>query len=70
MTAARTFSVIIATASIPYTVSQAKQSDEEINLGDKVVFCFCEQLAFYEKKDSAVRPNFMELTTVKNITEK
>ena len=70
MTAVRTFSVILATASIPYTVNQAKQSDEEINLGDKVVFCFCEQLAIYEKKDAAVRINFMELTTVKNITEK
>ena len=68
--AVRAFSVTIATASMPYTVSQVMHSDEEINLGDKVVFCCCERLDIYEKKDTAVRLNFMELTTVKNITEK
>ena len=65
----RAFSVTIATASMPYTVSQAMHSDEEINLRDEVVFCCCERLSIYEKKDAAVRINYMKLTTVK-CTEK
>ena len=66
----RAFEVTVATASMPYTVSQAIHSDEEINLRDEVVFCCCELFFIYEEKDEAVRRNYVKLTTVKNSSEK
>ena len=66
----RAFSITIATASMSYTFSQAMHLDEEIDLRDIVVFCCCEQFPIYEKKDAAMRINYMKLTRVKNSTEK
>ena len=67
--AVKAFKVAIATASMPFTVSQAIHSDEEINLRGEVVFCCCKRFPIYEKKDAAVKRNHMKLTTVKNRSE-